>query len=85
MADLQAFKKVVGLGPDLIKEKCEQDYYKRVLTDTIRRAGHLPPLGGIDFAPELAEEMDFYRASKNDASFRSFVDEFRGALQRCMG
>lgn len=37
--------------------------------------------GGIEFAAELAEAMDLYRAGRADASLRAFLDDLRAALK----
>ena len=47
----------------------------------IQEAGHPQPLGGIEFAAELAEAMDLYRAGRADASLRAFLDDLRAALK----
>jgi hypothetical protein len=72
----------VGAEPKIEREKCERDYYKAALSSTIRQAGHLVPLGGIEFAPDLVEKMDLFRAGKNDKSLKAFVDELKKALLR---
>ncbi len=80
LADPQSFAQVVGPPPPLGKRKCQRDHYKQVLSRAIREAGHPPTLGGVEFAKELAEEMDLYRASKNDRSLGAFLDDLRGKL-----
>jgi len=80
--DPESFSTVVGYRPAIGRRKCVRDYYKDVLTRTIRQAGHLPTLGGIEFAQELAADMDFYRAGKNDRSLKVFLDDLRGRLRR---
>ena len=81
MADPQSFSRVVGRGPDQIERKCERDHYKRVLAKAVRRAGHPPVVGGLDFAASLVAEMNLYRAGKNDPSLKSFLDELRNRLR----
>ncbi|MEW6347837.1 MAG: hypothetical protein AB1646_02145 [Thermodesulfobacteriota bacterium] len=82
MADEASFHRVVGSAPSIKKEKCERDYYKNALAHAVRMAGHPPALGGVEFARELAEQIDLYRASKADASLGAFLDDFRAALRR---
>jgi len=84
LADLDAFHRVVGITPQFKKRKhkCKRDYYKSVLAKAVQEAGHPPTLGGIEFARQLVEALDFSRACKDDSSFRHFVDQMRAALKR---
>ena len=81
MADPQSFADVVGVEPPKERRKCERDRYKRQLVDAIRRGGHLPTLGGVEFAKDLVVRMDLYRAGKNEPSLNAFVDTLRGCLR----
>ena len=74
LADRTAFHQVVGITPNVGKLKCERDVYKRLLADAVTAAGHPPTLGGIEFARELAEAMDFFRAGKSDSSLKHFLE-----------
>ena len=56
--------------------------YKSLLVKTMRDAGQIPTLGGIEFAQELVAAMDLYRAAKNDRSFALFLEDMRTALRR---
>lgn len=81
MADLNSFFDVVGYRPKPSTNKCERDYYKQVLENAIQKGDNLATLGGVEFAPELAEKMDLYRAGKSDASLKAFLDELRTKLK----
>ena len=81
LADSAAFKAVVGREPHMSRKKCARDYYKSILADTVRRAGHLSVLGGIEFADELAEKMNFFQAGKNAPSLKMFLDDCRSKMQ----
>jgi len=81
LADPESFKEVVGDWPTVAKKKCARDYYKAALANVVRKAGHPATLGGIEFAQELVERMDLYRAGKNDRSLKSFVDDLRARLR----
>lgn len=81
LADPDSFKAVVGHRPAVGKKKCARDYYKNVLANAVRQAGHLATLGGIEFAPELVEDMDLYRAGRNDRSLKTFLDDLRRGLR----
>ena len=82
VADPQSFETVVGNRPDVGSRKCARDHYKRVLADAITRGGHPVILAGVEFAAELVEAMDVYRAGRNDSSLKAFVDDFRAGLRR---
>ena len=81
LADPESFKDVVGHRPTIAKKKCVRNYYKNALANAVRKAGHPATLGGIEFAPELVERMDLYRAGKNERSLKAFVDDLRGKLR----
>lgn len=83
LSDPDSFKEVVGRRPTLGKKKCQRDWYKSALANAVRQAGHPATLGGIEFAQELVEAMDLYRAGKNDRSLKSFLEELRGGLKDC--
>lgn len=82
LADPESFHAIVGKQPKLARKKCERDYYKRALATTVQQAGHPPTLGGIEFARELVENMDLYRAGRNDRSLRAFIEDLRSSLRR---
>lgn len=81
LADPESFKTVVGYRPTIAKKKCARDYYKEVLAKAVRKAGHPATLGGIEFAQELVDDMNLYRACKNERSLKAFVDDLRGGLR----
>ncbi len=80
LADPASFHEVIGAESKPGRRKCERDLYKRKLSEAIRRGGHPPTLGGIEFANELVGEMNFYRAGKNEPSLQHFIDDFRQAI-----
>jgi hypothetical protein len=75
LADLTAFHQVVGKISAPGKQKCQRNTYKGLLADAVAKAGYPSLLGGIEFARELAEAMDFYRAGKEDSSLKHFLEE----------
>lgn len=80
LADPDSFQTIVGHRPSVGKKKCARDHYKRLLSTAVQQAGHPPTLGGIEFASELVQGMDLYRAGRNDRSLKAFVDDLRGKL-----
>jgi hypothetical protein len=84
-ADPPSFQRVIGVECEPGRVKCEKGLYKNKLRDALRRGGHLPTLESIEFALELVEAMDLYRAGKNESSLHHFLDELRGALALLVG
>ena len=81
LADPAAFARVVGLQPVPGRRKCVRDHCKDLLARAIVDAGHPPTLGGIEFARELAREMDLYLAGEREPSLGRFLSELRGRLR----
>jgi hypothetical protein len=75
LADLEAFHAVVGVTPSVGKQKCERGVYKGILARAVVDGGHPATLGGLEFARELAEAQDYFRAGKADSSLKHFLDE----------
>ena len=82
LADPQAFARVVGGTPTVPKHKCERDVYKQALAQAVTEAGHPRGLDGIEFGPELAEEIDLYRAACSESSLKHFIEDLTGKLKR---
>jgi hypothetical protein len=82
MADPDTFVSVIGMRPASGKRKCARDRYKSILANAIISAGHPPTLGGIEFAKEIVQEMDLYRAGKNEPSLNKFISSLCGALRQ---
>lgn len=82
LADMEAFARVVGSRPRVRKGKCQRDYYKALLAQAVVDGGHVPTLGGIEFAREIIAAMDLYRAARADSSLKAFLDELMGFFQR---
>ena len=81
LSDRQAFKEIVGVQPSGERRKCERDRYKRILAQAVRDGGHPAILGGIEFAKELAESMDFYRAGRAEPTLKQFVSDAVSAFK----
>jgi len=81
LSDRQAFKQVVGVQPPAERRKCERGRYKRILAQAVRDGGNPAILGGIEFAKELAESMDFYRAGRAEPGLRQFVNDAVSAFR----
>lgn len=82
LADPESFNQVVGTFPRVGKRKCRRDYYKNLLVQAIRSAGHPISLGGVEFATELTEAMDLYRACQNQHCLKALIDELRAIFRQ---
>jgi len=82
LADKAGFAKAVGISPKLKRHKCERDYYKAILAKAVVDAGHVPTLGGIEFAREIVNAMDLYHAAKEEKSLKAFLDSLKAHLKR---
>ena len=80
MADPVSFRQVVGKEPKREARKCDRDRYKSLLANAIVEAGHPQMLGGIEFAQELVEAMDLYRAGKAERSLKATIEKLRDLL-----
>jgi hypothetical protein len=81
MADPDSFHQVVGARPGVGAGKCERGHYRQLLASKVREAGHPSTLGGIEWAEDLAAELDLYRAGKNDPALGAFLDELKSSLR----
>lgn len=82
LADPQSFHGVVGIQPSVGPQKCVRNHYKQMLATAVARGGHPPTLGGVEFGRELADAMNLFRAGRNDASLKAFVEDLRDGLRR---
>jgi hypothetical protein len=85
LADSESFYEIIGKQPRNIKAKCERDVYKGLLAETISMAGHPLTLGGVEFAEELVNAMDFYRAGRKDPSLQAFINELTSQIKLIQG
>lgn len=82
LADPQAVQEVLGTAPPPDPGKHERGFYKRLLRQTILGAGQPILTNEMEYAPDLVDAMDLFRAGKNQPSLKHFVDEIRTALQQ---
>jgi hypothetical protein len=80
MADPTTFARVIGQAPRPDPVKCERAIYKQLLRRSIEEAGHTIISDVMEFAGELVQAMDLYRAGRQERSLGAFVDELRSAL-----
>jgi hypothetical protein len=82
LADLDTFEKVVGYRPTVPSGKCVTNYYKNLLSSAVTAAGHPATLGGIEFARELVQQMDLFRAGQKDAALKHLIQDLENAFRR---
>lgn len=83
LLDGAALRTAAGLGqqPQLPPYKCDRGFYKNLLRSAFQQSQTFPLLGGIEFGPEVAQNMNLYAAGKNDHGFKDFIDETRAWLK----
>lgn len=72
LVDSTAFRQVFTRGCTLPAIKCSKDEYKRILRTEIRKSGIEAPLGGEEFAEDIAMAMDLGRVETCEASIGLF-------------
>ncbi len=84
MLDMKALSKAsqLALQGELPAYKCDKGRYKGLLRDVFQRSGVAPPLGGVEYGPDVAVEMDLYHACKLNSGLDSFVREVRAWLKQ---
>lgn len=85
LADPDSFHNVVGHRPVVGRVKCERGHYKRLLAEAIRHGQQPVTLGGIEFAADLVDAMNLYRAGRSDSSLKAFVGDVRGRFRKVHG
>lgn len=82
LADPESLRTALGVAPTPRSGGRQKEDYKALLLRTVRGAGHIPVLGGAEFAPTIVEAMNLYRAGKNHSSLKAFLDDVRSLLLR---
>ena len=80
LADPTSLKDALGMHVTLSTRKCERSLYKTRLVEALTAAGQVLTLGGIEFATEIVDAVDLYRAGKNEPSLKHFIEGLRSML-----
>ena len=82
-ADTAAFQRLLRVAdlPSTPSVRCRKDDYKDRLREAVRSGGGPAPLGGVEYGPEIVEEMNISHATGRVRSLRRFVDDARAALR----
>jgi hypothetical protein len=62
--------------------KCEKNHYKALLRQAFADTGIVPPLGGVEYGPDMAQNMDLYAAAKQDHGLNDYLEKARAWLKR---
>jgi hypothetical protein len=81
LADPSSFAELFGRQPDVNAVK-DRYAWKQRLIRALEESGEIVTQGGAEFADEILEAMDLYRAGKSAPSLGQFVSDLRAALRR---
>lgn len=76
-ADPEAFARVMGVSAPPDSNSSGRDSYKAILKTAILEAGHAIVTNAMEFAPDLVNAMDLFRAGKNQPALKRFIDGLR--------
>ncbi len=84
LLDTKAFTLAVGsrMAVEPPDYKCEKNHYKTLLRQAFIDNNISPPLGGIEYGPAIAENMNLYAAAKQDHGLADFIEKSRSWLKR---
>jgi hypothetical protein len=82
LAEPEALFAATGAHAPVERRKCDRDRYKEILVRALEKAGQIVLLGGAEFAMEIVDQMDLFRAGRNEVSLKHFIDDIRAALRR---
>lgn len=60
----------------------ERQIYKDLIVQSIRSTGIEPQYRGAEYGERVVENMDLYKAGKNDASLKHFLEELAAVLKQ---
>lgn len=83
LADPVSFAHHFGRQPELGTPH-GRDGWKQRLVESLEAAGEIVTQGGAEFAAEIINVMDFYRAGQAAPTIQAFVDDVRSALKQLM-
>jgi len=84
LLDDLALSRAIGAGVQAITPvaKCEKNHYKKLLREVFESTDVQPPLGGWEYGPILAKNIDLYHASQKDHALGDFVEQVRVWLRQ---
>ncbi len=84
LADPVSFAECFGHQP-VLGAPHGRDGWKRSLVAALEEAGEIVTQGGAEFAEEIIQAMDFYRAGRSVPTIQAFADDVRSALKQLPG
>lgn len=81
LVDSHAFKAVLGRGCDAPDLKCERQRYKLLLLRAMEGAGIVPPLGGMEYASDIVENLALEKLTNLDKSLALTVSTLQNRLK----
>ena len=80
LRDPAAFKSVLGAPCQTVQQKCDRDRYKKLLIDSVRDAGVIPLLGGLEYAEDIVKSMNLNHVGGNDG-FNDFLQSLHSHVR----
>ncbi|HEX4116050.1 MAG TPA: hypothetical protein VHY18_09280 [Solirubrobacteraceae bacterium] len=80
LADPVSFAQRFGCQP-VLGTPHNHEGWKQRLVATLEEAGEIVTQGGAEFAEEIIDVMDFYRAGQTVPTIQAFADDVRSALR----
>jgi hypothetical protein len=81
LADPVSFSDTFGVQPKGGRPNTRRAWKQRLI-DALEDAGQVVVQSGAEFAEEIVEPMDLYRAGQSDPTIQTFADELRAAFRR---
>jgi hypothetical protein len=84
LLDMAALSSAAGspIAASVPAYKCEKNHYKTLLRQAFAGSGIAPPLGGLEYGPLVARQMDLFAAAKCDHGLADYVEKARAWLKR---
>ena len=81
LADPVSFSATFGVQPKIGRANTRRAWKHR-LVEALEAADQVVVQGGAEFAEEIFEPMDLYRARQSDPTIQAFADDLRAAFRR---
>jgi hypothetical protein len=81
LADPVSFSATFGVQPKIGRANTRRAWKHR-LVEALEAADQVVVQGGAEFAEEIFEPMDLYRAGQSDPTIQVFADDLRAAFRR---
>ena len=84
LLDMAALSRAAGapIAASVPSYKWKKNHYKNLLRQTFAGSGITPPLGGQEYGPLIARELDLFAAAKQDHGLADYLEQARAWLKR---